>query len=195
MAIQDKKAVVVGADGKKLDEKALKELQQKIIEGGDAKQLSLFSAITDTKFHATIDTGDGKANASVFFGQHIEGTSTNVLDFSDIALLDASENEGGLSGADVVGHETVEAWLTARGLSTKDAHDFQQNPFGGLILPERYKDNYNDKGLVVGKTGNFGIAGREGVFARITVEFLTPIPRNAVPPKEAHVVHVEKVDR
>jgi hypothetical protein len=110
-AIVNNKLTIVNSKGEALNDKQLKELS-KTLKGGEAE---LFKAITDDKNHATVDTGNGKPNDNVLFGQ-ATAKGLNTLDFTDIRQLDAASNAGGNTGSMVVAHETLEAYYTSLGL-------------------------------------------------------------------------------
>jgi RHS repeat-associated protein len=127
------KVTIVDAKGNALGKAALKALG-KTLSGGEAE---LFKAITDTKTHATIDTGNGQPNENVLFGRNdmeaIGGArGRNTLDMSEIKLLDSPENKGGISAGDAVAHETLEAYVNAQGKSPDAAHDFAGQHFGSI---------------------------------------------------------------
>lgn len=101
------------------------------MSGGEKE---LFNAITDTKVHAVIDTGDGQPNAAVDFGGNDSVTGgpqgRNTLDMPEMKLLDSPENKGGMSAGNAVAHETLEAYASAQGKKFDDAHDYAAKYFG-----------------------------------------------------------------
>jgi RHS repeat-associated protein len=129
------KVKIVDDKGKPLDDAALKELG-KTLSGGE---LELFKAITDNKVTATIDTGDGQPNDKVDFGgsDMLEPggkPGRNTLDMSEMKLLDAPENKGGMSSGNAVAHETLEAYATAQRQSWPTAHAYATKYFGEVKI-------------------------------------------------------------
>jgi RHS repeat-associated protein len=183
------KVEIVDAKGNALDKKGLKALE-KTLKGSEKE---LFKAITDTKNHVTIDTL--RSDANVDFGR-FDGGGKNTLDFADTDLLDASKNAGGLTSAQVIGHETLEAYASSKGKNLKDAHGFANKFFGGLELPivSTLQIYSNRTGGITGASAEFPVHGRNNVREKITRQFLTPIPINAIPTGHvpAHIVDVEK---
>jgi RHS repeat-associated protein len=188
------KVVIVDANGKELDKKALKSLE-KSLKGFEKE---LFKAITDEKNHVSIDTGDGKPNEQVFFGA-FEGNGKQKLDFADIRLLDAPENRGGYTGEEAIAHETLEAYIGAKNKlgpgSIAYAHGYA-NSFpgsGGLDPVENttYAGRTDAKGNLITATTLFMVAKDPSRFIRVTLQFSTPQPLNALP-QPANVVKVEK---
>jgi hypothetical protein len=51
---------------------------------------------------------------------------------SEMKLLDAPENKGGLSAGNAVAHETLEAYASAQGMKFGDAHDYAAKYFGEI---------------------------------------------------------------
>jgi RHS repeat-associated protein len=154
------KVTVVDAKGNALGKDALAALG-KTLKGGEAE---LFKAITDTQHHAVIDTGGAQSDDGVNFGRNDQASGAgpagrNTLDLNEIALLDAPENAGGLTGADVVAHETLEAYASSQGQSFNDAHDYASKYFGEIRrIPN-----------------TFGVLGRQefgtGVYRKGTLSF------------------------
>ncbi len=186
------KVQIVDAKGNVLDKKALKALG-KGLSGGEKQ---LFNAITDTKNHVTIDTV--RRDAGVDFGR-FDGGGKNTVDAADLDLLDGANNAGGLSSAQVVGHETLEAYAASKGknVSFNDAHAFANGFFGGLELPNASTARVlvdQKAGVIVGASAEFPLHGNTNVRAKITRQFVTPIPINSVPKGyfPAHITNVEK---
>jgi RHS repeat-associated protein len=186
------KVEIVGANGNVLDKNALKALG-KTLKGGEKE---LFNAITDTKNHVTVDTV--RKDSGVFFGR-FDGGGKNTIDFGDVDLLDNTKNAGGLSAGQVVGHETLEAYSASKGKGLIDAHAFANQFFGGLGAPIPPgtpvfdATNTHLTGVIV----DFPVVSKPGVTARVTQQFVTPIPVAAIPTTQAgsqavHVVNVEK---
>ena len=184
------KVVIVDANGKELDKKALKALE-KTLKGGEKE---LFKAITNTKNHVTIDTV--RRDANVDFGR-FDGGGKNTVDIADLELLDAPKNAGGLSSAQVVGHETLEAYASSKGKNIADSHNFANTFFGGLGAPDPTTlqvYGIPGAGTILRASAEWPVHGKTGVREKITREFLTPIPINAIPRGHtpAHIVDVEK---
>jgi len=189
------KVGIVDANGNTLDQKALKALG-KTLKGGEKE---LFNAITDSKNHVTIDTGNGLANPRIFFGDGKSNSGgTNKLDFTDINQLDNPKNAGGFSSSQVIGHETLEAYAKSKGDSFDDAHNYANQYYGGLEQPSAGTPHFDAQNAnLISVTADFPIHGGGGVNARITLQFVTPIPVQAIPTTKsgtqlANVVGVEK---
>lgn len=183
---------IVDDKGNVLDKKALKSLG-KTLKGGEQE---LFNAITDTKHHVTIDTV--RTDSEAFFGR-FDGGGKNTIDFGDVDLLDNPKNAGGFSAGQAVGHETLEAYAASKGKRLNDAHAFANQFFGGLgpAIPPGTPIFDATNTHLTGVTGVFPVIGSPGVNARITLQFVTPIPVAAIPTTPAgsqlsHVVNVEK---
>jgi uncharacterized protein RhaS with RHS repeats len=187
------KVEIIDDKGNVLDKKQLKTLG-KTLKGGEKE---LFNAITDTKNHVTIDTV--RKDANVEFGR-FDGKGKNTVDAADLDVLDASKNNGGFTSAQVVGHETLEAYAASKtGATTPgDSHDYANQFFGGLgqADPKTLK-LYGDAkaGLITRASFNLPVHGSKNVSITMTREFLTPIPINSIPKgiTPAHIVGVEKV--
>lgn len=184
------KIQIVDANGNILDKKQLKALG-KTLKGGEKE---LFKAITDTKHHVTIETT--RSDANVDFGRFVGG-GTNKVDAADLDLLDAPKNAGGLTSAAVVGHETLEAYAASKGKGLDPAHKFANKFFGGLELPiSNTLQLYGNQalGIITSASAEFPVHGSTTVREKITRQFLTPIPMNAIPSGHtpAHIVDVEK---
>ena len=170
----------------------------KTLKGGEKE---LFKAITDKDNHVTINTV--RKDANVFFGS-FDGKGKNTIDFGDVDLLDAPENAGEFSAAQVIGHETLEAYHSAINQTTvsTDSHNFANQFFGGLeggtTVPNSTVFDKGNKNLL-GYKVDFPINGRKGVNARVTFEFQTPIPVTALQAnkvkKGSQLVHVTKVEK
>jgi hypothetical protein len=151
-----------------------------VTEGGiDKKGLSkadkaLLKAIDDEKHHVTINTVGGDKDASVFFGA--SHGAAHTINFDQVALLDSAKNAGGVTSAQLVGHETLEGYAESQGSSLLDAHNFANWYFGG-INPLPTGATYGVLGgNVYQMTGNFGVHG-SSTTERITMHFVTPIPQ------------------
>jgi len=186
------KVEIVDDKGNVLDKKALKTLG-KTLKGGEK---GLFNAITDTKNHVTIDTV--RNDAGVFFGR-FDGGGKNTIDFGDVDLLDNPKNAGGFSAGQAVGHETLEAYAASKGKGLTKAHAFANQFFGGLrpAIPPGTPIFDATNAHLTGVTTEFPVIGKPGVNAKVTMQFVTPIPVAAIPTTPAgsqrvHVVNVEK---
>jgi RHS repeat-associated protein len=188
------KVEIVDANGNVLDKKQLKALG-KTLKGGEKE---LFNAITDTKHHVSIETG--RNDSGVFFGA-FGGGGKQKLDFGDIDLLDSPKNAGGFSAQQAVGHETLEAYAASKGKGYNDAHAYANKFFGGLAPPTTPGTPIFDANgaNLTGVRADWSVVGRPGVNARITTQFVTPIPASAIntmfqtgQTAPVHVVDVEK---
>jgi hypothetical protein len=108
---------------------------------------------------------------------------TNTIDFSDINLLDAPANKGGLTGDDLAAHETLEAYYTSQGESLVDAH-FHASRFPGaegMAGPVNFFDISNTAtGNLVGFTRVDNIINRSGIYESTTNMYVTPIPKATI---------------
>ena len=191
---QTNKVQIVDANGKLLDKKQLHALGT-TLKGGEKE---LFKAITDTKHHVSIETG--RNDSGVFFGA-FGGGGKQKLDFGDIDLLDSPQNAGGFSSQQAVGHETLEAYAASKGKGYNDAHAYANKFFGGLAPPTTPGTPIFDANSanLTGVRADWSVVGRPGVNARITTQFVTPIPVSAIntmfqtgQTAPVHVVDVEK---
>lgn len=112
----------------------------------------------------------------MFFGssdpQH---TGTHTIAFGQASLLDSAKNAGGITSAQLVGHETLEGYKESQGMSFGDAHTFASWYFGNLD-PRAGSPivGLSSGGLVYGVRAVFGNPTAE----RITLQYVTPIPEN-----------------
>jgi hypothetical protein len=188
------KVEIVGKDRKALSAKQLTDLGK----GLSGANQAAFNAITDTSNHATIDTGNGKDDPSVFFGQ--EMGATHKIDFADLAKLDKAG--GAINAADAVLHETLEAYAQAKGANFPDAHNsvLAFGPSLGVPRRSRVQNLYGAQGNITGQIVPWSVDGKlvNGRptfmgFITVQIEFVTPIPRGAVQPTEkARIVDVKK---
>jgi hypothetical protein len=157
----------------------------KVVTEGDIdkKNLSksekeLLKAIDDNKHHVTIHAVDGGKDANVFFGRSDDKhTGSHTIAFDQASLLDSPKNAGGLTSAQLVGHETLEGYAESKGNSLEDAHNYANEYFGGLDPGGAQNATYGVLGgNVVQLTGNFTVHG-SSITERITVQFVTPIPQ------------------
>ena len=118
------KLVIVDNQGKALGDKEKKKLGDSL----SGREKELFTAITDTKNHATIEVVDKETG--VDFGRY-DGNGKNTIDLSDLSVVDKAGNIG-FTSADVVGHETLEAYKSSTGKSQSESHGFANNFFPGL---------------------------------------------------------------
>jgi RHS repeat-associated protein len=187
------KVQIIDANGSVLDQTALKALGKTLKSG----EKELFNAITDTKNHVTIDTV--RRDANVDFGR-FDGKGKNTIDAADLDLLDAPKNAGGLSSAQVVGHETLEAYAAAKSGATDPAnpHSYANRYFGGLGAIDqstvRFGGYPGPVNQILRVSFEMPIHNGGGARTRVTREFLTPIPENAIPRGHvpAHIIDVEK---
>jgi hypothetical protein len=188
------KVEIEDANGNVLDKKPLKALG-KTLKGGEKE---LFNAISDTKHHVSIETG--RNDSGVFFGA-FGGGGKQKLDFGDIDLLDSPKNAGGFSAQQAVGHETLEAYAASKGKGYNDAHAYANKFFGGLDPPTTPGTPIFDANgtNLIGVRADWPVVGRPGVNARVTTQFVTPIPASAInamfqtgQKAPVHVVDVEK---
>jgi RHS repeat-associated protein len=188
------KVEIVGKDGKALSQKELADLG-KTLKGTD---LAVFNAITDTNNHVTIDTGNGKDDPAVFFGQ--EKGATHKIDFADLAKLDKAG--GPINASDAVLHETLEAYAQAQGKSFVDAHNstLEFGPALGVPRRSRIQNLTDTQGNVTGQIIPWSVDGKPANgrptflgFITVQVQFVTPIPKGAVTPTDkALIVDVKK---
>ncbi len=165
----------------------------------------LYTAITDTEHHATIVTCSG--NPDVDFGG-FWGGGTNAIDFQDVNLLDSPRNAGGMTSAQVVGHETLEAYGASQGQSLNDAHQYAQSNFGSLGNPlaagarvmGRANPTNPSLNLIVQLyaehpvMNTLGVAS--GVREGVTRQLAPPITVSAIPAPGTHVpAHIIDVVR
>ena len=156
------------------------------------EELELFNAITDTENHATIDTGNGQPDTSVFFGEYGAGGNQR-LDFADLNQLDAPQNAGGITASQVVAHETLEAYASSQGSNFGDAHSYANQYYGGLDpIPNSGRLQTDANGRATGGTAEFTVRGSPGVTERVTLQYVTPMPVSSLP-QPANVVNVERV--
>ena len=133
-ALSDKnKVVILDKDGKQLDNEKDKKALNKMLKGmKDGPEKELFKAIIDTKNHGvlTAHTRDDDVDIG-----ETKGVGKNAVDRGEVEILAKREKEGGFSASDVVRHEAMEAYLTAKsGKPTSiDSDPHFKNPFPGLI--------------------------------------------------------------
>jgi RHS repeat-associated protein len=154
----------------------------KVVTEGDIDKKSLsktdkalLKAIDDPKHHVKISAIDGEQDSSVFFGAS-HGASHTIA-FDQAALLDSAKNAGGMTSAQLIGHETLEGYAESQGNSLIDAHNYANEFFGGLDIGTLQGATYGSQnGNVVQLTANFSIHGNSTT-ERITLQYVTPIPR------------------
>jgi RHS repeat-associated protein len=188
------KVEIVGKDGKALSAKQLTDLG-KGLSGTDQ---AAFNAITDTSTHATIDTGNGKDDPSVFFGQ--EMGATHKIDFADLAKLDKAG--GPINAADAVLHETLEAFAQAKGAKFADAHNslLEFGPALGVPRRSRIQNQTDAQGNITGQIIPWSVDGKLvngrptfAGFITVQIQFVTPIPKGSVQTTaKASIVDVKK---
>jgi len=149
------KVIIVDAKGNKLSNKDLKALG-KTLSGGDKE---IFNAITDTKHHVTIHAIDGATDSSILFGNS-DHHGTHTIAFGQAELLDQPQNAGGVTSAQLVGHETLEGYYESTGMSHDDAHVRVNPMFPGFNEFPKFDTSVIQGGtLVIGMIGNTAIAG------------------------------------
>ena len=128
----------------------------------------------DTKHHVTINAAGGDKDASVFFGA--AHGSTHTINFDQAALLDAPKNAGGMTSADLVGHETLEGYAQSKGDSYMDSHNWANDLGFSGMSPVAGGTYAVQNGMVIGMTFNSQIQGTKTIES-ITTRFVTPIPQ------------------
>ena len=141
-ALSDKnKVVVLDKGGKQLDNEKDKKALNKMLKGmKDGPEKELFKAIIDTKNHGvlTANTRDDDVDIG-----ETKGVGKNSVDRGEVEMLAKHEKDGGFSASDVVRHEAMEAYLSAKsgkpvyvpgGVPGKDydSDSHFKNPFPGL---------------------------------------------------------------
>jgi RHS repeat-associated protein len=201
------KVQIVDKDGNPLDKKALKQLEKSLKKAGkstdNSAERELFKAITDTKHHAVIDTVN--KSSGVFFGS-FNGQGYNTVDMSDLAVLDNSSDNGGFTSAQVVGHETLEAYHSAVNQTTLanmgNSHFYANQFFPGLTPAANPNVVLTiNNGNITHIQSNFSVQDKTSnatsTTLRIERQFVTPIPLNAIPsagpPIPQHVVDVRRI--
>jgi RHS repeat-associated protein len=162
----------------------------------DNKNLSksdkeLLKAIDDRKHHVTINAIDGGKDSSVFLG-----ASSHTIAFDQAALLDQAKNAGGLSSAQLVGHETLEGYYESKGESLPNAHDDANRFFGGLTPGPVTSLTVLGGKSVIGVHQQFTVFG-SGAKEDVSIRFVTPIPLQSVvnhtaTPQPSYPVDMEK---
>lgn len=135
---------------------------------------AFLNAIDDTKHHVTINAAGGDKDASVFFGA--AHGSTHTINFDQAALLDAPKNAGGMTSADLVGHETLEGYAQSKGDSYMDSHNWANDLGFSGMSPVAGGTYAVQNGMVIGMTFNSQIQGTKTIES-ITTRFVTPIPQ------------------
>lgn len=124
----------VGIDGK---------VDPTTLTGNDKR---LYDEITDTNNHVGITLT--RNDPSVLFGR-FDGGGKQTIDLTDIARLGGPNNKGGLSGNDVVAHETYEPYSSLlQGLTNvSDAATVHQSItsfFPGFQMRDKINQNVED---------------------------------------------------
>lgn len=148
----------------------------------DQKKLSksekqLLKAIRDTKHHVTITAIDGGRDSSVFFGA--SHGANHTIAFDQAALLDAAKNAGGMTSAQLVGHETLEGYAESKGETLQDAHDFANGFFPGFDLPTGGSTGIRTATDLLSIHMLLPIHGT-GVTENVEFKFNTPIPIQSI---------------
>ncbi len=191
---------IVDAKGNVLGKGALKALGK----GLKGAEKELFNAITDDKNKATIDTVSRDAN--VDFGK-FNGNGTNTVDRSDLEILDKC-TDCGITSAQVVGHETLEAYKAAQ-LNTSDQtdpHNYANKHFPGLKLPTDGSYFGDPVRKVVTSVSAVLPVKKSKEKIEVFRDLVTPIPYRVTPkgivpmrptpgPQPAHITQVKKVTK
>ena len=92
-----------------------------------------------------------------------------------LQFLDKPGNNGGLSGQELVKHEVLEAYRTAKGTKVIKAH--LEIPYGGFVGNASDSSLVTTGGNYTGATRVFAITARPTAGNTVvTSEFITPIP-------------------
>lgn len=153
----------------------------KVVTQGDVdkKGLSktdkaLLNAIQDTKHHVTINAVGGQKDSSVFFGA--SHGSAHTINFDQAALLDAPANGGGMTSAELVGHETLEGYEESQGWSLQFSHDYAARMgLPGFEIGKPISAQLQAE-MVIGITSEFPVQGTS-VVEQIQTRYVTPIPK------------------
>lgn len=156
----------VGVDGT-VDAKKLK--------GTDKK---LFEEITSTDKHVGITLT--RNDPTVDFGR-FDGGGKQTIDLADIARLDGPNNKGGLSGNDVIAHETYEPYVgLTRNCGYNEAHMNTVSSFPAFGLANRSLANLVDPktNLVMFQIRHAAINGGplNNTSTDIYYKLVTPVP-------------------
>ena len=202
------KVQIVDADGNVLDKKALKNLGKSL---SNKREKELFKAITDTKNHAVINTV--RESGDVDFGR-FDGNGQNTIDSSDLAILDNSSDNADFTAAHVVGHETLEAYHSAKKktimANMNKSHNYANKFFAGIepvanqssatftvnnggTINNYSVSNIPNSGAITHVSSVFNIQGTNRNI-RIEKQFISPIPVNAIPSSlpSHHIVDVRR---
>src|SRR5882672_7492180 len=187
------KVIIVNSVGAELTKKELKALG-KTLKGAEKQ---MFNATTDSKNHVTIHAIDGVTDSSVFFGRSDgKHTGSHTIAFGQAALLDGAKNAGGMTAAQLVGHETLEGYYESQGVAFDDAHLQANKSFAGFNQDPVWDTQQQQGNMVIGLIGNSKIAGTN-VTERFTTRFNTPVPKadfakGKGAPYKGYPVNVEK---
>jgi RHS repeat-associated protein len=156
----------------------------------DKKHLSksdkeFLKAIGDTKHHVEINAIDGGKSGSVFFGSSDGShTGTHTIAFGQAALLDGSQNAGGYTSAQLVGHETLEGYGESQGWGFDASHNWATGlGFPGLDPGKGIGISYdwsNFPNIVSGFTQQYQVHGTSTT-ENIGFKLVTPIPTSSLP--------------
>jgi RHS repeat-associated protein len=194
------KVEIVDSEGNVLDKKALKTLGKSL---KDSKEKELFKAITDTKNTARIEAVND--DPDTFFGRFM-GNGRNIVDEADLQVLDNSSDNGGITSAQVVGHETLEGYHSAINRTSLanmgTSHVYANQLFPGLMQAANPNVVLTiNNGNITHIQSNFSVQDKTSnatsTTLRIERQFVTPIPLNAIPstgaPIPQHVVDVRRI--
>jgi uncharacterized protein RhaS with RHS repeats len=136
------KVAIVDKNGKVLDNEKDKKALNKMLKGmKNGPEKELFKAIIDTKNHGVLTANTRDDNVNIGESQ---GPGKNAVDREEVEMVAKHEKEGGFSASDIVKHEAMESYLTAKtgkpifvegGVPGKDfdSAPHLNNPFPGLL--------------------------------------------------------------
>jgi RHS repeat-associated protein len=132
---------------------------------------ALLNAINSKDATATINTV--RNDPTVGFGQS-DGPGKATVDVGDVAKFGSASNQGGITPGGSTAHETVEALMTAQGMSVRDAHMAVGQLFPGMMI--------TGQSMIPGPTGTVaGLSFRGTIQSTeqqmvFTIKFDSPIP-------------------
>jgi hypothetical protein len=144
----------------------------------------LYKAITDDK---TVQIQAEKNAPGVLFGKSDLGEKgpekgtpgLHTIAFDQANKLDSVGNAGGLSSAQLVAHETIEAYSELEGNSFEAAHEYANSLAGGLGAVALALEISDKNGNITGVTIFFPVIG-SSVHEMVSIKFNTPIPKEAI---------------
>jgi len=145
------------------------------------RQQVLYNAIKDTSH--TVNIHAVGQDTHVDFGRQdmrVGGApGEHTIAFDQAALLDSPKNAGGMNSADLVGHETTEAYGETFGLSGNTSHGYANQFFGGFEAATGGHPDFDNGGDMLGATLNMPVHG-SSVVEQIQFRFETPIPAQSI---------------